>query len=107
MTKDKGEGSDKRPLSGSEDAKGAESTAPRAPRGRPRANAAAPRARGGSADKANRAAPAKAQAGRGYVACLFELELEVGFDGSRVERRCHIDNADSPLEEPLTVACPQ
>lgn len=49
----------------------------------------------------------KAQAGRGYVACLFELELEVGFDGSRVERRCHIDNADSPLEEPLTVACPQ
>lgn len=49
----------------------------------------------------------KAQAGRSYVACLFELELEVGFDGSRVERRCHIDNADSPLEEPLTVACPQ
>jgi hypothetical protein len=49
----------------------------------------------------------KAQAGRSYVACLFELELEVGVDGSRAERRCHADNADSPLEEPLTVPCPQ
>lgn len=48
----------------------------------------------------------KAQSGRGYVACLFELEVEVGFDGSRAERRCHIDNADNPLEEPIRVPCP-
>ncbi|MBL9004442.1 MAG: hypothetical protein JNJ46_09360 [Myxococcales bacterium] len=51
----------------------------------------------------------KAQAGRGYVACLFELELEVGVHGSNpaADRRCHIDNADNPLEEPIRVPCPQ
>lgn len=49
----------------------------------------------------------KSQAGRSYVACLFELEVEVAMDGSRVERRCHIDNAENPLEEPPSVPCPQ
>ena len=44
--------------------------------------------------------------GRGYVGCLFELEVEVAMDGTRTERRCHIDNAENSLEEPLTVACP-
>lgn len=45
-------------------------------------------------------------AGRHYVACLYELEVEVAPDGTRLERRCRIDNADSPLEEPLSVPCP-
>ena len=39
-------------------------------------------------------------AGRGFVACLYEIEVEVGLDGTRPERRCRIDNADSPLEDP-------
>lgn len=48
----------------------------------------------------------RALAGRHYVACLYELEVEVALDGTRAERRCRIDNADSPLEEPLSVPCP-
>ena len=44
--------------------------------------------------------------GRGFVACLYEIEVEVGLDGTRSERRCRIDNADNPLEEPLSVPCP-
>lgn len=45
-------------------------------------------------------------AGRHFVACLYELEVEVALDGTHPERRCRIDNADNPLEEPLSVPCP-
>lgn len=48
----------------------------------------------------------RAAAGSGYVSCVLEIEAEVGLDGSRLERRCRLDNAETPLEEPLPTPCP-
>lgn len=48
----------------------------------------------------------RAAAGSSYVSCVLEIEAEVGLDGSRLERRCRLDNAETPLEEPLSTPCP-
>lgn len=48
----------------------------------------------------------RAAAGASYVSCVLEIEAEVGLDGSRLERRCRLDNAETPLEEPLPTPCP-
>ena len=45
-------------------------------------------------------------AGRGYVQCVLEIEVEAGWNGEKLERRCKLDNAENPLEEPLTIPCP-
>lgn len=48
----------------------------------------------------------RAAARRNYVQCLMEVNLEVGLDGSRPERRCRLDNVDNGLDEPLPTPCP-
>jgi hypothetical protein len=48
----------------------------------------------------------RAAAGSSYVYCTLELEAEVGLDGQGLERRCRLDNAESQLEEPISIPCP-
>ncbi|MFO0580249.1 MAG: hypothetical protein U1A78_40270 [Polyangia bacterium] len=47
----------------------------------------------------------RAAAGKRFVQCLMETEVEVGLDGTRPERRCRLDNVDNSLDEPLPTPC--
>jgi hypothetical protein len=48
----------------------------------------------------------RAAAHGSYVQCLLELEAEVGLHGEHLDWHCHLDNAENPLEEALTIQCP-
>jgi hypothetical protein len=48
----------------------------------------------------------RSAAGRSYVQCVLEIEVEVGLLGERLERRCKLDNVENVLEQPITIPCP-
>jgi hypothetical protein len=49
----------------------------------------------------------KAVARGDYEQCMMEVEVEVPLTGgeARAEMRCHLNNAPSPLDQPLSVPC--
>lgn len=45
-------------------------------------------------------------AGKSYVQCVLEIEVEVGLGGERLERKCKLDNVENVLEQSITIPCP-
>ncbi|MFO0587115.1 MAG: RNA polymerase factor sigma-32 [Polyangiaceae bacterium] len=97
MTKDNGEGPAKRPLSVSEDATGTDTVPPRATRGRPRANAGAPKTKGADAPKKEKApAAAKTAAGRGGRKSAMDSEAPRSEEDDEERSR---DDSDEDADE--------